>query len=218
MGTAILTSNTVIRKVLFIIKFYILVSCVVLIYFGIDLGYSLTDYYAKKHLTIIQEKPFYDIYLPIVLAIISFCLSVCFIIFYAIWLYKFHANIKTIKENYPISKNGALVRIFIPIYNLWGFFKIHITFIRFIKRNYIKAHQISMKLKTYLLIIYLLAFILYSFSLIGSYILQGKDHLDELIGQDILNILLLIILIFWFIINFRIIQLMKRGLVFINEN
>ncbi|MFS0673467.1 hypothetical protein [Ornithinibacillus sp. 179-J 7C1 HS] len=52
---------------------------------------------------------------------------VLLIIFYLIWIFKVHVDLKRLNPYYRIKPGGALARIMIPLYNLYGMWNIYST-------------------------------------------------------------------------------------------
>jgi len=46
---------------------------------------------------------------------------------FLIWMYQAHSDLGLIYRSYPISPGGALGRLAIPLYNLWGFWSVFTT-------------------------------------------------------------------------------------------
>ncbi len=49
------------------------------------------------------------------------------IIVYLVWLYKAHKDLVELNTMYPITPKGALARVMIPIYSLWGMWNVYST-------------------------------------------------------------------------------------------
>ncbi len=49
------------------------------------------------------------------------------VILYLIWLYKIHIDLNHFSIQYPISPIAAVLRVIIPIYNLWGMWNVYST-------------------------------------------------------------------------------------------
>ncbi|SHM76738.1 hypothetical protein [Gracilibacillus kekensis] len=74
----------------------------------------------------------YNIYLNIMTFdhFINIFLGVSFlilVILYLIWLYKIHIDLNHFSIQYPISPLAAVLRVIIPIYNLWGMWNVYST-------------------------------------------------------------------------------------------
>lgn len=72
-----------------------------------------------------SEMPFLEYYEAIVYSPFVFVL-ICGIVF-LVWIYRLHKDLKTIYPQYPISSGSALIRIILPLYNLWGFWNVFRT-------------------------------------------------------------------------------------------
>ncbi|WP_163579304.1 hypothetical protein [Gracilibacillus saliphilus] len=76
---------------------------------------------------------FYDFFASFLASIdqaISVIYLVIFIItgvFYLVWIYKVHKDLRSINSQYPITPGGALARIMIPIYNIYGLWNVFST-------------------------------------------------------------------------------------------
>lgn len=61
-------------------------------------------------------------------SIVSLFISLISIIVFLIWLYRLHADLRNIFNEYPITPGGAIARFLIPIYSIWGIYNTLSTF------------------------------------------------------------------------------------------
>ncbi|WP_176720357.1 DUF4328 domain-containing protein [Desulfuribacillus stibiiarsenatis] len=126
------------------------------------------------------------------LAIVSFIVSL-------IWLYKVHKDLREGNHNYPISPGGSVIHNIIPIYNIYGAWKVFRTIGNYFQE---KGHQIAeygRKVNSSILYIYLLIFV----AIVLSAITLGNidfETLEELpradwtvLANDIIMVIMLIL-------------------------
>ncbi|MBD2247189.1 DUF4328 domain-containing protein [Nostoc sp. FACHB-888] len=67
-------------------------------------------------------KPVYQLLasLDALISVVTLLFSLISIIVFLIWLYRFHADLRDIFKEYPITPGGAIARFLIPIYSIWG--------------------------------------------------------------------------------------------------
>jgi hypothetical protein len=58
------------------------------------------------------------------LGLIALPFLVVLSISFLVWTYKVHCDLKAILGDYPISPGGAIARVLIPVYNLWGYWNL----------------------------------------------------------------------------------------------
>lgn len=46
-------------------------------------------------------------------------------VLYLIWLFKVHKDFNKLDQSYPISPSGALARVLVPVYNIWGLWNVY---------------------------------------------------------------------------------------------
>ncbi|MUK88262.1 hypothetical protein GMD78_07645 [Ornithinibacillus sp. L9] len=83
---------------------------------------------------------FYEVFLSIsiidqAVTIINVIIWIITIILYLVWIYKVHKDLRNLNATYPIKPSGALARILIPVYNLYGLWNIFSTMVDFLKGN-----------------------------------------------------------------------------------
>ena len=62
-------------------------------------------------------------------------ITLVIIILFLIWMYRLHFDLSNIFPGYPISPGGALARLIIPIYNIWGIWNTFATIAEHFKRE-----------------------------------------------------------------------------------
>ncbi len=74
---------------------------------------------ASTLLSLLQviAKPLYQLLgsLDSLVSIVSLFISLTSMIVFLIWLYRFHADLKNLFKEYPITPGGAIARFLIPI-------------------------------------------------------------------------------------------------------
>ncbi|KAF3888761.1 MULTISPECIES: hypothetical protein [Nostocales] len=61
-------------------------------------------------------------------AMVAFLVILSSSLVFLIWLHRFHADLKDVFPEYPITPWGAIARFIIPIYSLWGIWNTLSTF------------------------------------------------------------------------------------------
>lgn len=61
------------------------------------------------------------------LTVLNQIVWILLIIFYLIWIFKVHADLRRLNPSYGISAGGALARLMIPFYNLYGMWNVYST-------------------------------------------------------------------------------------------
>ncbi|WP_156822870.1 hypothetical protein [Gracilibacillus lacisalsi] len=90
---------------------------------------------------------YYDLYqsfiseIDLVISIIYLVLWLITVVFYLVWIHKVHQDLKRFNSQYPITPGGALARIIIPFYNIYGLWNVFSTM-----RNYFKEYSSTLKL------------------------------------------------------------------------
>lgn len=130
-------------------------------------------------------------------------------VFYCIWLYKFHTDLKTIYPGYQISGGGALARFLIPIYNVWGFWNIHSTYADKLKST-AGYYDLGTKLHSLTPILYALVMVS---RVLGRMVLKGSftEHLSRT-NIFTIEIISSIIDISLFIILLSVLKIMHQSL------
>ncbi|SIS63574.1 hypothetical protein [Salimicrobium flavidum] len=78
-------------------------------------------------------------------------------VIYLFWLHKVHGDLRELDETYPITPGGALARVLIPFYNIYGLWNIYSTMAGYFKKN-TQEQDIGQKLAYYTPIYYILYF------------------------------------------------------------
>jgi hypothetical protein len=130
------------------------------------------------------------------------------IIFYSIWIYAFHKELKEIDSSYDVQPGQALARLLIPGYNIWGIWKIHSMYARWLRSD---LDQNRMAQGSRMMQILRLCYI----SLIGGYIL-GRFANIKGIGNELsglLDILGSLMYVAEFILWLQMIKIMQGTIV-----
>ncbi|MCP3027088.1 hypothetical protein [Halobacillus sp. A5] len=80
---------------------------------------------------------------------------VIYTILYLFWLYKVHKDLQELDEFYPITPGGAMARVLIPFYNLYGLWNVYSTMADYFKKNS-SIHATGSRLALYIPIYYIL--------------------------------------------------------------
>jgi len=80
-------------------------------------------------------------------------------VFFIIWIYRIHVDLKNLFTNYPITPGGALARYLIPFYNVWGVWNTLSTFAERFSTEGGDLTSLSKKLKSLIPFFYALSFI-----------------------------------------------------------
>ncbi|WLD94358.1 hypothetical protein [Alkalihalobacillus sp. AL-G] len=80
------------------------------------------------------------------------------VIAYTIWIFKVHRDILLLNPSYEITPWGAIRRIFIPFYSIYGMWNLYSTMYRYFKESQ-NTYSFGSKLKLYLPFYYFLFFI-----------------------------------------------------------
>ncbi|WP_270181178.1 hypothetical protein [Alkalihalobacillus sp. CinArs1] len=94
------------------------------------------------------------------------------IVLYLVWLYKVHNDLREMNASYPITPGGALARVMIPIYNLYGLWNVYATMAKYFKESS-PAFEAGKKLAIYTPIYYFLYVIT---SVINSSLNMQSDY------------------------------------------
>jgi hypothetical protein len=84
---------------------------------------------------------FFDFYYQYLSSFDDFISSFNFILYYItiivflVWIINVHRDLKAYDSTYPISSAGALLRILVPVVNIWGLWNTFSTLSRFIKKR-----------------------------------------------------------------------------------
>lgn len=106
-------------------------------------------------------------------------------IFYCIWLYQFHVDLRKIDSTYGISPGGAIACFFIPFYNLWGIWHLHNTYCRLLQSKGDLLKERGRRLKVIVIILY----ILFLFSNIPGTVASILDNYSEPVLRTISHVL-----------------------------
>lgn len=87
-----------------------------------------------------------------------FILWIITLFIYLIWIYKVHKDLRKLNPEYPIKPGGALARVLIPIYNLYGMWNVFSTMVDFFK-NHAMTESYAKSLKTLIPFYYILFFV-----------------------------------------------------------
>ncbi|MGF2614722.1 hypothetical protein FZC84_17730 [Rossellomorea vietnamensis] len=93
----------------------------------------------------------YDLIVSLALAIIV----IIYTIIYLVWLYRVHNYLQYVDSSYPITPGGALARVMIPIYNLYGIWNVYSTMAKHFKKKP-SIREIGVRLARYVPVYYLL--------------------------------------------------------------
>lgn len=102
----------------------------------------------------------YDVYLKIerfdaFIMVFSFILLIMTYVTYLIWLFKVHKDLKQLNPDYHVSPWGAIARVAIPFYCLYGLWNVYSTMHRYFSER-TSTVGFGSKLHTYLPIYYFL--------------------------------------------------------------
>lgn len=103
---------------------------------------------------------YYEVYLSIawIVEAVSYASIIIWFItcvIYLFWIYKVHEDLKNLDAYYPITPLGAIARILIPVYNLYGLWNVFSTMSTYFKEHG-KAFNIGAKLGLLIPIYYIL--------------------------------------------------------------
>ncbi|TYR74575.1 hypothetical protein FZC79_13955 [Rossellomorea vietnamensis] len=93
----------------------------------------------------------YDVVVSLVLTTIV----IIYTIIYLVWLYRVHNYLQEMDPSYPITPGGALARVMIPLYNLYGVWNVYSTMANHFKKKP-SISEIGMRLSKYVPIYYVL--------------------------------------------------------------
>ncbi len=68
-------------------------------------------------------------------ASLDFFLFLATALTFLVWMYQVHSDLPEILGSYPIGPGGALTRLAIPLYNIWGIWDVFITLAREFKND-----------------------------------------------------------------------------------
>ncbi len=88
-------------------------------------------------------------------------------IIYLFWLYKVHNDLQDLEKSYPIKPGGALARVLIPFYNLYGLWNVYSTMSDHFRENSIVSKN-GTRLAKYLPIYYILYLVT---TIVNSYLM-----------------------------------------------
>ncbi|SDJ08984.1 hypothetical protein SAMN04490247_0668 [Salimicrobium halophilum] len=74
---------------------------------------------------------------------------------YLFWLYDVHISLRERDESYPITPGGSVLRVLIPIYNIYGIWKVYSTMSHHFK-NHLAEKNLGTKLANRIPILYVL--------------------------------------------------------------
>jgi hypothetical protein len=136
-------------------------------------------------------------------AIVSIAVLILFLVFYSIWLHAFHRDIKLNDPEYPISPGHALMRFWIPVYNVWGIWNLHKTYCqRLLDQN--DMHKEMGKRLQFILPFFYAAFIIARG--LGRALMRNSFNLPEHSALDIITYSLNVLCIYLWIEMMRIMQ------------
>lgn len=75
-------------------------------------------------------------------------------IIYLVWIYKIHIDLNQLSIQYPISPSGAIFRIIIPLYNLWGMWNVYSTMAKHLETRFL-TNFLAQRLSMYVPIFYI---------------------------------------------------------------
>ncbi len=110
-------------------------------------------------------------YDAIVALLLGLNFFVCIVI-YLVWLYKVHNDLREMNSSYPITPGGALRRVMIPFYNLYGLWNVYSTMATYFKESG-STHEAGKKLAIYTPIYYFLYIVTSS---INSFLNMQSDY------------------------------------------
>ena len=87
----------------------------------------------------------YDIYEMLIvfdqaISILSIIIWILLIVFYLIWIYQVHVDFRRLAPCYKIKPGGALLRIMVPFYNLYGMWNVYSTMGDYFKKHSALKH------------------------------------------------------------------------------
>ncbi|RIW28458.1 hypothetical protein D3H55_21940 [Bacillus salacetis] len=83
--------------------------------------------------------------------------SITYTILYLVWLFKIHKHLQQVDSSYPITPGGALARVMIPLYNLYGIWNVYSTMARYFKDRF-STNNLGARLAGFVPVLYLLIF------------------------------------------------------------
>ncbi|WP_165763797.1 hypothetical protein [Halalkalibacter urbisdiaboli] len=119
----------------------------------------INTYFYTFHQNIYESILPFDQFITLFFNGISFIL----IVLYLIWIYKVHLDLNHFYIKYPISPSGALLRILIPIYNIWGMWNIYSTMARQFETRHVTkelANQLSRYIPYYFVLYFISRFVM----------------------------------------------------------
>ncbi|MGD6966287.1 hypothetical protein ACQCVP_07660 [Rossellomorea vietnamensis] len=93
----------------------------------------------------------YDLIVSLVLSLIV----MIYTIIYLVWLYRVHTYLQYLDSSYPITPGGALARVMIPLYNLYGIWNVYSTMANHFKKKP-SIREIGVRLARFVPVYYLL--------------------------------------------------------------
>lgn len=115
--------------------------------------------------------------------VLSWLILIISSVIFVIWIYRIHIDLKNLFADYPITPSGALTRILIPLYNIWGFPNTIYTFAQYFGEQGIFFSRIDKRLK-------FLIQMFYGFTT-ASYILNSNS--STIVPAEIKPVLLILI-------------------------
>lgn len=85
-------------------------------------------------------------------------INIILIFIYLFWIYKIHVDFNQLSIQYPISPSGALFRIIIPIYNIWGIWNVYSTMAKHLETRF-ATNFLAQRLSMYVPIFYVTFFV-----------------------------------------------------------
>ena len=84
------------------------------------LGLCLSIFSLFLSIILVTVPSFYAVLKEIDMTLLGFILIPFTIVVFLLWMYRLHHDLREIFKEYPITSGGALARLIIPFYNLWG--------------------------------------------------------------------------------------------------
>ncbi|OEH92092.1 hypothetical protein [Bacillus solimangrovi] len=139
-----LRSHRVSKLLIVLLKVVIALTCVSIV------TTFIAVFFEQIYLKIMKFDALIDISTALIFVIAS--------IMYLVWLFKIHRDLKDMDFNYSITAGGALARVLVPIYNIWGIWNIYSTMARYLV-NDLNTKSIGLRLKKIIIFYYILELI-----------------------------------------------------------
>ncbi|MBN1212818.1 MAG: hypothetical protein JXA92_09605 [candidate division Zixibacteria bacterium] len=82
----------------------------------------------------------------IVLGFILIVTILTALVFFSVWLYRVHEELAVFYPGYPVKPAAAVIRLLVPVYNIWGFWNIFMTVIRHFRKDSDRIKQTARRL------------------------------------------------------------------------